>query len=66
MDTIQLIGIYGVIGVVVSLGIDLLVQKFNPTSYQFGNRERIWMIIIWPIMILVFIYQFIKGYNQNK
>jgi ABC-type branched-subunit amino acid transport system permease subunit len=66
MNTIQLIGIYGVIGVVVSLGIDLLVQKFNPTSYQFGNGERIWMIIIWPIMILVFIYQFIKGYNQNK
>ena len=66
MNTIQLIGIYGVIGVVVSLGIDLLVQKFNPTSYQFGNGKRIWMIIIWPIMILVFIYQFIKGYNQNK
>tara|TARA_R110000772_G_scaffold102211_1_gene202887 strand:+ start:168 stop:368 length:201 start_codon:yes stop_codon:yes gene_type:complete len=66
MDTIQLIGIYGVIGVVVSLGIDLLVQKFNPDNHQFGNGERIWMIIIWPIMILVFIYQFIKGYNQNK
>tara|TARA_R110000822_G_scaffold125260_1_gene259879 strand:- start:186 stop:386 length:201 start_codon:yes stop_codon:yes gene_type:complete len=66
MDTIQLIGIYGVIGVVVSLGIDLLVQKFNPIRSQFGNGERIWMIIIWPTMILVFIYQFIKGYNQNK
>jgi hypothetical protein len=34
MNTIQLIGIYGVIGVVVSLGIDLLVQKFNPISYS--------------------------------
>jgi hypothetical protein len=66
MDIGQLIGTYGTVGVAATLGVDLLVQKFNPDKYPFSNTERTLMVVLWPVMVLVIIAQFIKVYKQNK
>lgn len=31
---------------------------------NFSLRERFWAITLWPIMTCIFIYHFIKGFND--
>ena len=62
--------IYIMIGGVVSLFMHLLNQfqlkALGKKVEEFTNGDRIGIILYWPVVIIGFIYYFIKGYNQNK
>jgi len=55
---ITLITYYLLIGLIVTFGIEHVI-KWNGMDVTFG--ERLWSIVLWPIMIVVFVYNFIKG-----
>lgn len=56
---------YLVIGVVVGLLLDML-NSINPNPEQrFENKERFWIILVWPIAVLTFVYHFAKSWFNN-
>ena len=57
--TLLMLAQYLLIGVFISLGIELVVRWIG---YEVTHSERLIMIIAWPIMAIVFIVNFIKGF----
>ena len=56
---IQLVALYLLAGTIVGFTLELLIRWTN------GNvnlGERIAIITLWPLMILVFLFNFIKGF----
>jgi hypothetical protein len=39
--------------------------KINP-QYSFTHWERVLLIVIWPIILIFFIYSFIKTFFSDK
>jgi len=56
---------YLMVGVIVTWGLDMINKSaFNlhgNENQRFQNSERVWIIILWPLMVLVFIYHFFKA-----
>tara|TARA_R110000744_G_C19012982_1_gene523236 strand:+ start:95 stop:280 length:186 start_codon:yes stop_codon:yes gene_type:complete len=50
---------YLLIGVVIGLLLELAILKY--TEVKIKPLERFFLIIAWPIMALIFIYNFING-----
>tara|TARA_R110000744_G_scaffold74624_2_gene148962 strand:+ start:204 stop:404 length:201 start_codon:yes stop_codon:yes gene_type:complete len=59
---ITLIASYLLVGVVVGFLIELAIRKFN---YEIDNLERLVMIGLWPIMAVIFAYNFLKAYFKK-
>mgnify|MGYP003638526861 FL=1 len=59
---INLIASYLLVGVVVGFLLELAIRKFN---FEIDNSERFIMIGLWPIMALVFAYNFLKAYFKK-
>jgi len=55
---VLLITYYLIIGLVISFGIEHVIRW---TGQDVTFLERIWMITLWPVMTIVFIYNFVKG-----
>ena len=55
---ITLIAQYLLVGVVVACLLEAVVRW---TGQDINGTERVWMIVGWPLMAFVFIYNFIKG-----
>ena len=56
---------YIVIGICIAFLCDLLLNNVNLKAIKnikktWGIKERIILILIWPIVILVFLYHFLK------
>ena len=43
----------------------LLEAIIRATGENVGNTERASLICLWPVMLVVFIWNFIKGLSQN-
>ena len=50
---------YLLIGVVIALLLEFVIRKF--TDFEVSTLERFFLITAWPIMALIFIYNFISG-----
>jgi len=60
---ILLITQYLLVGLIISF---LLEHIIRWTEQDVSFLERVWMITLWPIMVLVFLFNFIKGiFGQN-
>ena len=59
---INLIASYLLVGVVVGFLLELAIRKFD---FKIDNSERFIMIGLWPLMALVFVYNFLKGYFKK-
>jgi len=59
---ILLITQYLLVGVVIGFLLEHTI-RWTGSSVSFG--ERLWMITLWPIMIVVFVVYFIKGLNED-
>ena len=57
---------YLMIGVVVGLILDMLNRNNPDESNRLNNKERIWILLFWPVMALVFVYHFIKAWFYDK
>lgn len=55
---------YFLIGSLFTLGLDILAQKLE-TQSRFNTFERVFVIMLWPIMMVMFIYEFIKNINNR-
>jgi len=53
---------YLLVGVVIGFLLEHTI-RWTGNSVSFG--ERLWMITLWPIMIVVFVVYFIKGLNED-
>ena len=57
--------IYLIIGTVVIFTLEMLIRsdktETGEVKTQFRNIERLFMIIIWPPLLLSFIYHFFKS-----
>ena len=56
---ILLIAQYLLVGTIVSF---LLEHTIRSVQMDVTFGERLWMITLWPVMVVVFIYNFIKGF----
>ena len=54
---------YLLIGVVTGLLLELVIRKY--TEFKIKPLERFFLIVAWPIMALIFIYNFINGVNRK-
>ncbi len=59
---ITLIASYLLVGVVVGFLLELAIRKFN---FEIDNSERLVMIGLWPLMAVIFVYNFLKGYFKK-
>jgi hypothetical protein len=50
---------YLLIGIVVGLLLELVIQKY--TEFKLKPLERFFLITVWPVMALIFIYNFITA-----
>ena len=57
--TLRNYALYFLIGVVVGLLLELVIRKY--TEFEIKPSERFFLITAWPIMALIFIYNFING-----
>ena len=55
---------YIFIGVVFNFLFDLVVNYLGDEEQRFTMKERISTAIIWPIALIVFLYNFIRTLNQ--
>ena len=55
---IILIAQYLLVGVVIACLLEAVVRW---TGQDIKGAERVWMIVGWPLMAVVFIYNFFKG-----
>lgn len=56
---ILLIAQYLLVGTIVSF---LLENTIRSAQMDVTFGERLWMITLWPVMVVVFIYNFFKGF----
>jgi len=56
--TYLMIGVFGLF--IYEKAVDYLVSEL-----RFNNRERVIVGLLWPIMLLIFIYHFIKTLNDQ-
>ena len=56
---IQLVALYLLVGTVIGFVFELLIRW---TDGNVNLGERIAIITLWPLMILVFLFNFIKGF----
>ena len=64
MNWVQIIANYILIGAGVSALLDWVNSKNENPEMRFSNMERFWMIILWPVSVLIFIYHFIKSWFE--
>lgn len=57
--------IYLLIGLLVSLLFDWVMDKIDIPELQFTNSERVIIILIWPFAIISATYGFFKNKNNN-
>ena len=53
-----LVAQYLLVGLVIALCLELFIRAIGE---EVGHLERIQLIVAWPLMALVFVYNFIKG-----
>lgn len=56
--------LYLLVGCPVALALDFVVTK-NDSEQEFTLSEKFICIGLWPLMILVFAYYFVKGFVQG-
>lgn len=56
---------YLLIGVIFNFLLDLL-GNYLETENKFNIKEKIIMSLIWPVMIIIFIYHFVKTIGSGK
>ena len=54
---------YFLIGVAVGLILELVIQKY--TNFEVKPLERFFLVTVWPVMALIFIYNFIIGAKKD-
>jgi len=54
---------YFIIGVAINFVYDKSVD-YTESKHRFTSRERFIVTIFWPIMVLIFIYHFIKTISE--
>lgn len=55
-----------VLYLLVGLGVSFLIEhiiRWNEENVTFG--ERLWMVVLWPILVIVSIYSYIKGFMEG-
>ena len=50
---------YLLVGTILGFLIEHIIRW---TGENVDHQERIWLIILWPIMLLVFIFNLLKGF----
>jgi len=59
---ILLITQYLLAGTVLGFLIESVVRN---TGHDVDRQERIWLIVLWPLMLIIFIIYFIKGLFED-
>ena len=54
---------YLLIGIVPALLLEVACRK---TGFNIGHMERLCLIVLWPLMLLVFVWNFVKGFFKGK
>lgn len=55
--------IYGIIGLVVLLFFDIILKG---GEHELDNKERILILLLWPLMLVWFTFFLIKNKNNEK
>jgi len=56
----ELLAIYLLAGTIVGFGLEIIVRAF--TDDEVNGWERLSLITLWPIMVIIFLYNLIKGF----
>ena len=59
---ILLIAQYLLVGTILGFLIESVIRN---TGSNVDYQERIWLIILWPLMLVIFVIYFIKGLNED-
>ena len=60
---IQLALYYLLVGTVIGFCLESVTRA---TGQNVNGAERFWLIVIWPIMLVTFIFMFIVGFFKGK
>jgi len=65
MGVIMWISRYVMVGLILSLILDLLNRNNPNPDKRFTNNERLTIMLWWPVAVIVFVYHFIGGGTRN-
>ena len=55
---------YLFVGIMFNFLFDKLVDYTEQEQMRFTSMERIYTTLVWPIALIVFLYNFIRTFNQ--
>jgi len=56
----ELLAIYLLVGTIVGFGLETIVRAF--TDDEVNGWERLSLITLWPLMVIIFLYNLIVGF----
>ena len=56
----ELLAIYLLVGTIVGFGLETIIRAF--TDMGVNGWERLSLIILWPIMVIIFLYNLLIGF----
>jgi len=60
---VLLIAYYLLVGTIQSVGVEYFIR--NLVNQEVTGKERILLIGLWPIVTVVFVFNFLKGFFNN-
>jgi len=56
----ELLAIYLLVGTIVGFGLETIIRAF--TDMEVNGWERLSLITLWPIMVVIFLYNLLIGF----
>ena len=63
MMIIQYILVYLISGILPALLLEMACAK---SGFNIGHMERLCLLVLWPLMLLVFLYNFLRAFLKRK
>ena len=64
------LSLYLILGLFFIAMVDWIAQRHLPEDQQFTNLEKFFVVLLWPLNLVIFLVQLVKTYldlrNKNK
>ena len=60
------ISLYLILGLIFTSIVDKISTKHLPESHHFSNGEKFFIVLLWPINLVIFLTELIKAYRNLK
>lgn len=60
------IALYLTLGLIFTAMVDTISKRHLPKSHHFSNGEKFFIVLLWPLNLILFLIEFIKTYRNLR